>query len=538
MRQLRQELASQESHLRARADLLSQSRQYKRRESRHVVLGKKVARRRKGLLRKFQALDEEELRRRAAQQAKVHQLRADREKIDREIAAALAGRYTEEEVRRQLDGLPDEPGALDNRWAELAAKLQGREGTLRDRLERRGQLSQQLQSLADDRRLGLKRLELGDIEQRLERSRREWQVLAVTSQVLETVRQSYERDRQPETLREASQYLNQMTMGRYTRVWTPLDDNLLLVDDQEGKPLRVEVLSRGTREQLFLSLRMALVTNYARRHVDLPLVLDDVFVNFDSLRSKATAALLRDFALQGHQLLVFTCHEHIARMFKSLRVPVRELPVRGETVVPASLPRRAEPLQVVELELPVLPVIEIEVQPAPQSPVIERIPVAREIPDLPPAPMIVAETVPLETRVLPVVEFAAEALVAWTGPAVPVVSASSVYAESVPWDIELPPPPSPPQPVAVTWVEPAPPPPVPVFMPPVPVLLPPPAAQPAIPVIRIATPPVEPIRNHVVRVEPVRVDPPRRRLERFTPFRRRWEAEEFSGELSDRVFQE
>ena len=40
-------------------------------------------------------------------------------------------------------------------------------------------------------------------------------------------------------------------------------------------------------------------------------MLDDVLVNFDAERAKAAAAVLRDFAAAGHQLLVFTCHEHI-----------------------------------------------------------------------------------------------------------------------------------------------------------------------------------------------------------------------------------
>ncbi len=99
---------------------------------------------------------------------------------------------------------------------------------------------------------------------------------------------------------------------------------------RQGRPLPVESLSRGTREQLFLSLRLALASSYARRGSPLPLVLDDVLVNFDADRAKAAAAVLRDFAAEGHQLLVFTCHEHIHKLFKSLRVPVSQLPSNAE----------------------------------------------------------------------------------------------------------------------------------------------------------------------------------------------------------------
>jgi hypothetical protein len=148
----------------------------------------------------------------------------------------------------------------------------------------------------------------------------------VACKILDHIRSTYESQRQPETLQEASGYLQRLTQGRYQRVWTPLGENTLRVDDAEGRSLPVEILSRGTREQLFLSLRMALAAGYARRGAALPLVLDDVLVNFDADRASAAAAVLRDFAAAGHQLLVFTCHQHISNIFASLGVPVGRLP--------------------------------------------------------------------------------------------------------------------------------------------------------------------------------------------------------------------
>ena len=92
---------------------------------------------------------------------------------------------------------------------------------------------------------------------------------------------------------------------------------MLLVDDHQHATLPIEVLSHGTREQLFLSLRLALVSLFARRGVALPMVLDDVLVNFDHERATASVDVLIDFAEHGHQLLMFTCHEHLARLLKS-----------------------------------------------------------------------------------------------------------------------------------------------------------------------------------------------------------------------------
>ena len=203
--------------------------------------------------------------------------------------------------------------------------------------------------------MSVKRFELAQVENRLSNALERWQVLTVTGRLLEWVKHDYEKNRQPETLRQASEYLTRLTEGHYRRVWTPLGENILLVDDAEGRPLAIDVLSRGAREQLFLSLRLALVALFARRGAVLPMILDDVLVNFDSHRAVAAAQVLRDFSDEGHQLLVFTCHEHIARLFKSQRVDVRRLPDnrQGGHDLPFEMespPRRSRPRRVKEVE--------------------------------------------------------------------------------------------------------------------------------------------------------------------------------------------
>ena len=150
--------------------------------------------------------------------------------------------------------------------------------------------------------------------------------------MLEQVRDIYERERQPETLKDASDFLQRMTGGRYTRVWTPLDENSLRVDDEAGNVLGLETLSRGTREAVFVCLRLALVRGYARRGMTLPVVLDDVLVNCDGRRAQQAVEVLCEFAELGHQVLFFTCHQHIVSMFEEAGVQVRTLPDTGTEV--------------------------------------------------------------------------------------------------------------------------------------------------------------------------------------------------------------
>ncbi len=94
------------------------------------------------------------------------------------------------------------------------------------------------------------------------------------------------------------------------------------------------MLSRGTRESVFICLRLALVNSYIKRGVRLPLILDDVLVNCDSTRAKHGVTMLRDFAAQGTQVFFFTCHSHLASSFESADADVRELTLRDNVVAP------------------------------------------------------------------------------------------------------------------------------------------------------------------------------------------------------------
>ncbi|MCA9130778.1 MAG: AAA family ATPase [Planctomycetales bacterium] len=243
------------------------------------------------------------------------------------IQAVISGSVPYELIERLLDG----PGAheIEKRWEQIGLRTQQAEGRVAQLHERQGELSQEMKSLAANSRLAEAKLELACIENQLKACGDHWQTLAVTTGLLERVCEVYENERQPETLREASAFLSQLTEGKYVRIWTPLGKNQLRIDNSKGQALPLEVLSRGTREAVFIALRLSLAAAYARRGVTIPIVLDDVLVNFDSIRAESAAKVLRDFSSLGHQVIMFTCHEHIMRIFYGIDVQVRVLPPQG-----------------------------------------------------------------------------------------------------------------------------------------------------------------------------------------------------------------
>jgi uncharacterized protein YhaN len=285
--------------------------------------------------------------------------------LDDRIKGLIGLHVAYDAVARMLEN--SSASELEKRWETLGSRISGAEERIGQLLQRQGEISQEMKTLAADRRLAEAKLELSCLERQIDLCAAHWRTLGVTTCMLEKVCEVYETERQPETLREASTFLKQLTDGKYVRVWTPLGKNALRIDNERGQSLPLEVLSRGTREAVFISLRLSLAAAYSRRGVTLPLVLDDVLVNFDSTRATHAAKVLRDFAALGHQVIMFTCHEHIMRMFHSIDVQVRVLPdqgVPGEArvynpgytpAVPAAKPMIIEPVVVA-------PVVE----PAPQ----------------------------------------------------------------------------------------------------------------------------------------------------------------------------
>jgi uncharacterized protein YhaN len=187
---------------------------------------------------------------------------------------------------------------------------------LREGAQRLGSLREEIQAVENNRASTQLRWEREQVAAALQQAAEQWLVLEVAGQTLNGLRTNFERTCQPVTLADASRYLTRLTCGKYRNVWTPLGERHLYVDDDQNHSLPVEHLSRGSREQLFLAIRLALVQEFARQGTALPMILDDVLVNFDQHRSEAAVDVLREFAERGHQVLLFTSHLHLARLFE------------------------------------------------------------------------------------------------------------------------------------------------------------------------------------------------------------------------------
>jgi uncharacterized protein YhaN len=113
-------------------------------------------------------------------------------------------------------------------------------------------------------------------------------------------------------LARASLLFAQVTGGSFQRLALDYDDDdrpRIVAARPDGSRVGVEGLSEGTRDQLFLALRLSSLQGYAQG-AGLPLVCDDLLITSDDDRAGAILTLLRA-ASSSMQVLVFTHHEHI-----------------------------------------------------------------------------------------------------------------------------------------------------------------------------------------------------------------------------------
>jgi uncharacterized protein YhaN len=137
-----------------------------------------------------------------------------------------------------------------------------------------------------------------------------WVRRRLAAVVLERVVDGYRERHQGPVLSRASELFKRLTLGRFSKLQVGLEETRLeCVEAEGGRGLELEELSRGTRFQLYLALKLASVEQYLKTAPPLPLVLDDVLVEWDNERAKVALSVLAEFS-ERVQILLFT---HLGR---------------------------------------------------------------------------------------------------------------------------------------------------------------------------------------------------------------------------------
>ena len=198
--------------------------------------------------------------------------------------------------------------------ALLTRELADSEQEARERSVERGQLLERRAALAGSEGGGTLRLREAVLVEDLRRLSRRWSVLALAREFLLRAKNRFEEEGQQGVIRFAGDLFAAITDGEYTGIAASLEGDAFAAVHCSGDRRDPErQLSQGTREQLYLALRLAYSKNHAAKAEPLPIIMDDILVNFDPVRAANTAKALAAFA-KDSQVLFFTCHPAAAEL--------------------------------------------------------------------------------------------------------------------------------------------------------------------------------------------------------------------------------
>lgn len=238
-----------------------------------------------------------------------------------EVESTLAG-IAEGGTLQDLEALAagQDADALPGKIASLRAELEEVvEPQIRPLAERVGQEKNELARMNGDDAAARIAEEMQEVLARISRLTERYIRVKLASCVLRTEIERYRAANQDPLLAIASDLFKDLTLGSFAGLRADLDegDKPVLVGLRPGGGwVKVEGMSSGTRDQLYLALRLASLRLRTGMEA-MPFIVDDILINFDERRSEATLRVFADMA-DRNQIIMFTHQAQIADMARSL----------------------------------------------------------------------------------------------------------------------------------------------------------------------------------------------------------------------------
>jgi len=141
--------------------------------------------------------------------------------------------------------------------------------------------------------------------------------LRMASAVLAKAIERYRKHNESPVLESASKYFRTMTRESFTGLKADFNEKgepvLKAIRSMDDTALSIDALSDGTRDQMFLALRLGGLSRHIENSGSVPFIVDDVLVHFDDERSSAALLALAGLA-EKTQIIFFTHHKHLVEL--------------------------------------------------------------------------------------------------------------------------------------------------------------------------------------------------------------------------------
>ena len=243
--------------------------------------------------------------------------------IKREILEAGEGSTIAELEVQAKDSDPDSlPGQIEELTNEIGDDLERRQTDLATRMGseqtelKRMDGNDQAARFADDAQAVLATIRSG--------AERYVQV-KLAGKILRDQIERYQQENQGPLVKRASEYFATLTLDSFESLNTGFnekDEPVLIGCRPGGERVKVEGMSSGTRDQLYLALRLASLEKFMESSKPMPFIVDDILVDFDDDRSKAALNVLAKLAKKT-QIILFTHHSRLVEQARGVNGPVQ-----------------------------------------------------------------------------------------------------------------------------------------------------------------------------------------------------------------------
>ena len=218
--------------------------------------------------------------------------------------------FRQEALALDMDRLPEQLLVLESELSKLDAE--------RDELNQMLGREQQVLKQMDGSSLAAEAAEHAEeLKARLAADIEEYARLRLAALVLHEAIDRYRQRTQGPVLDRASRLFAQLTLGSFQGLKVDYDDHdqpvLQAVRAGGIETVGINGLSEGSADQLYLALRLASLETYLENHEPIPLVVDDILIQFDNQRATAALQALAELSRRA-QIVIFSHHEHICHL--------------------------------------------------------------------------------------------------------------------------------------------------------------------------------------------------------------------------------
>jgi uncharacterized protein YhaN len=132
----------------------------------------------------------------------------------------------------------------------------------------------------------------------------------------------YRERKQGPMLSRAGDIFASLTLGSFVRLAVDYEKDPPALHGQRdsGERVAIEGLSDGTRDQLYLALRLAALELHLEQAPAMPFIADDLAVNYDDARAKACLGALAQLS-ELTQVIFLSHHDHLVPVAEAVFGP-------------------------------------------------------------------------------------------------------------------------------------------------------------------------------------------------------------------------